>query len=355
MKRMNPRRVKSLFIGCLVTLFLSSLFLTLPLGEALALSMKEHTAKLVEGAKKEGKLVFYTAMTLSEAETLLKRFREKYPFIKTGVIRSGGTRLMSRIMAETRAKKYLFDVTKVGSVKDQILKQKGLTAQYRSPEMKLYPDVFKDREGYWTSIYVNMLTIGYNTNLVSPQEVPKAWEDLLDPKWKGRMGIVDNAEYWFINMLKIMGEEKGLEYMKKLAEQDLQWRAGRTLNTQLMAAGEFSIGVTLYNQRIEQLKTKGAPVDWVPFEPVIPELHPIAVSARAPHPNAAKLFVDFVLSKEGQEMIRSFYRIPCRKDVDALVPEIKCEGLKILPLDTASIVDDYDRYYKLYRKVLMKK
>ena len=151
-------------------------------------------------------------------------------------------------------------------------------------------------------------------------------------------------------MLKIMGEEKGLEYMKRLAKQDIQFRTGRTVNTQMLAAGEFSIGIALYNQRVEEWKRKGSPVEWIVVEPVVSEMNPIAVSARAPHPNAARLFVDFVLSREGQEMISSFLRIPARVDVEAQIPELKLKGKKIWPIDL-KIADDYDRYLKLFREI----
>jgi iron(III) transport system substrate-binding protein len=197
------------------------------------------------------------------------------------------------------------------------------------------------------------MVIGYNTNMVSSQEAPKAWADLLDPTWKGNMGIVTNADNWFIPMVKMMGEEKGLEYMKRLSVQNLQWRTGRTLVTQLVAAGEYGIGIAVYNQRVEELKSKGAPLEWVPVDPVFPEIHPLAISSHAAHPNAARLFVDFVLSREGQEMMASFYRIPSRVDVDPMVPKLK-RGLRVMPWDP-TVVDEYERYYKLYRKVLMRK
>jgi len=211
--------------------------------------MKEHTAKLVEGAKKEGKMVWYTTIDINDAHALLKGFEKKYPFMKTGVWRSGGERHLSRIMAEARANRHLWDVVMSGGTKSEIIRKRGLTAKYLSPHRKFYPEGSKDPEGYWTDIYLNLMVIGYNTNLVSSQEAPKAWADLLDPKWKGNMGIVTNADNWFIPMVKMMGEEKGLEYMKRLSGQDLQWRTGRTLVTQLVAAGEYGIGIAVYNHR----------------------------------------------------------------------------------------------------------
>jgi len=352
MKSVNVKRIRSLLSGCFVTLFLFSLFLGVPVGKASAQSMKEHTAKLVEGAKKEGKVVFYTSMDIEDSTALLKRFAEKYPFIKTELYRAGGLRLVSKILAEFNAKKYNVDVTMNSGINTESLKKEGLHAKYLSPESKFYPKGSVDPEGYWTDTYVNYCMIVYNTDLVSPQDVPKAWADLADPKWKGKMGMPDMAVDWFYGILQYMGEEKGMEFMKKLGEQEIQFQRGRTLLAQLVAAGEISLVPTLYPTHAQKMKEKGAPVSWVAVDPVIPLLHPISVCAHAPHPNAARLFVDFVLSKEGAEMISSFFRIPSRIDVVPWIPELK--GIKVTPWDSR-IVDEYTKYQKIYREVLMKR
>jgi iron(III) transport system substrate-binding protein len=345
---MNFNDAKSVFITCTVGIFLSSSFLIFPCNLSLAAESEEQrTAKLVEGAKKEGKLLWYHAGSTMEGEMILKKFKAKYPFIETQMLRTNAEQLLVRILSEHQAKRNVWDVTKVGGIRSVLLKQKGLFAKYISPQWKFISNDFKDPEGYWTSIYLGLLITAYNTRLVSPKEVPKTWVDLLDPKWKGKMGMPTDSYEWFANMLKIMGENKGLEYMKKLAEQNLQFRPGPTLNSKLVAAGEVSIGIRLYPQRIEEMKRSGAPIEWIGFDPVIPLIHPIAVSAYAPHPNTARLFVDFLLSKEGQELIASMYNIPTRVDVDPVVPRFK-KGLKILPFDE-SLINDYDRYVKLYR------
>ncbi len=314
----------------------------------------ELTAKLVEGAKKEGQLQWYFSMTVPEADTLAKKFQEKYPFIKVGLYRANSERLLPRIVAEDQAKKYVFDVLSAPAMTGEFLKRKNLIAKYLSPQGKYYPQTFKDPEGYWIASFflVNILT--YNTRLVPRKDVPKTYEDLLDPKWKGKMVMDTGAFDWFAGIFKIMGEEKGMQFMKRLSEQNIQFRSGRTLVTQMVAAGERSIATPVYNQRVEWLKADGAPIDWVPLEPIVSEVNPPVISAHAPHGNAARLFVDFLLSKEGQETIASFYRLPTREDVEARVPRAKCKGLKILPFDS-SIGDNYGKYIKLYREVLMKK
>jgi ABC-type Fe3+ transport system substrate-binding protein len=115
-----------------------------------------------------------------------------------------------------------------------------------------------------------------------------------------------------------------------------------------LASGEFSIGIRLYGERVEQMKSEGAPIEWVGIEPVVPLTHPLGVSAHAPHPNAARLFVDFMLSREGQEMLASFYKTPGRADVQSLAPRLK--NINFIPFDE-TILDDYEKYVNLYRKM----
>ncbi|MFC1817436.1 ABC transporter substrate-binding protein [Thermodesulfobacteriota bacterium] len=341
-----------LSIGCLISIFLCLTFLIVPLHETAAMQSEEKTiSKLVEGAKKEGKVVLYTTSGTEEAYKIIRKFMQRYPFIKATFYRTGSEKLMIRSVAEHHSNKFLFDVIWITSPEVEILKEKGVLGKYFSAHRDYIND--KDPEGYWTDAFLTINTIGYNTRLVSPQEAPKTMEDLLDPKWKGKIGMDTKAFYWFAALLKIMGEEKGLEYMKKLSEQDIQFRTGKTLNTQFLSAGEMSIGITLLNYIVEAMKMKGAPVEWIAIEPVIAGIHPAGISSNAPHPNAAKLLLEWILSREGQKVLAGTGRIPSRIDVDPLVPKLK-KGLKIAPYDS-SIAKDYQKYVNLYRKVLMKK
>lgn len=350
MKKMNVQ-----LIYCFWVLFFGLAVFTASAGSVFAESMREHTAKLVQGAKKEGKLVWYTTMSSDDAQATLDSFNKKYPFIKTAMVRLGGARLVSRLEAEARAGKTLTDIIEHAGFWGEVFKRKGFFAKYIHPHWKYFDDGHKDPDGYWTSNYSNLIVIAYNTRMVSHREAPKTYQDLLDPKWKGRMGLVSNSESWFSFLLRNMGEEKGLNYFKKLAAQDLQLRSGATLNAQLVAAGELEVGIRLYNYRVQVLMDKGAPLKWIALEPIVAEIHPLGVTANAPHPNAARLFVDHVFSKEAQEMVANdFRRIPDRTDVDTAVPELKCRGKKIIPFDP-SIVDDFKRYVKTYRKMILKR
>ncbi len=161
-----------------------------------------------------------------------------------------------------------------------------------SPESKFYPEGTKDPEGYWTSMHLNAKGIAYNTKLVSSKDVPDRWEDLLDPKWKGKL-LMDPTEYeWFGALLKVWGREKGFEFMKKLSRQELEFRDGHPLLAVLLAAGEFPIVVVSNSDTTEEERRKGAPVKWVGPDPTVVRLRPIGLAKTSPHPNAGKLLIN---------------------------------------------------------------
>jgi iron(III) transport system substrate-binding protein len=223
-----------------------------------------------------------------------------------------------------------------------------MLAAYDSPERKYFRDGYKDPQATWTSIYTNYAAFGYNTNGVAKGSVPKTYADLLKPEWTGQIGLEARAYEWFGTMIKAMGEEKGVSFMRQLAKQ-VQLRNGRTLIAQLVAAGEFKGAVAAYSQTFEVLKPAGAPVDWVYLNPVYANIHPTGISSKAPHPNAARLFMDFALSKRGQGIIRDVNRIPDRIDVLPLQPRL-VEGIKpvFAPVD---VIENFERYAKRFDEI----
>lgn len=304
-------------------------------------SQQGHTAKLLEGAKKEGRVVWYTAMSTSDSKPLTDEFQKLYPFIKVDLVRAGGQQIMNRALNETKAGKWSFDAVTASGV--NLLIRHKIIGPYLSPEAKAYDDQFKDPAGHWTAIYASYLVIGYNTSLVSKSDAPKDWADLLNPKWKGKITI-DQEEYpWFATLQTAWGKEKTNKYMENLAQQDIQWRTGHNLLAQLILAGESPLAI-VYAHSIESLKKQGAPVEWVKTLNPIPVLPiTIGLSAKPPHPNASRLFIDFILSKKGQDMMRSFNRISARSDVEPLSPEMAQAKLKlkVVPDDFETRFNDY--------------
>ena len=303
---------------------------------------------LRQKAEAEGKVVFYATFNANDSKALADGFKQLYPKIDATFYRATDSQLMERILTENRAGRNLWDVVIDTNFYGHALKKRGMLAPYDSPERKYFRDGYKDPQAMWTSIYTNYAAFGYNTNNVPKGSVPKAYTDLLKPQWTGQIGMEARAYEWFGTMIKAMGEEKGLSFMRQLAKQ-VQLRSGRTLIAQLVAAGEFNGAVTAYSQTFEVLKPAGAPVDWVYLNPVYANIHPTGISSKAPHPNTARLFMDFVLSKRGQEIMRDVNRIPDRVDVLPLQPRL-VQGIHPV-FAPAEVIDNFQQYVKMFDDV----
>ena len=314
---------------------------------AVASAQDAHTAKLIEGAKKEGSLVWYTSTSTEDIKRLFDAFNKKYPFIKTEFYNAGSARVFNRILNEARVGKVFFDLVSVRGVETHQLVKEGFIQPYVSPESAAYPQGFKDAKGYWVDYFDAYNIIAYNTKLVPKEHAPKSWEDLLDPRWKGKIAMDEEMYSWYAAMAVAWGRERAERYMKALAKQDIQLRSGQTLIAQLMAAGEFHMGMALAH-RIEKMKEQGAPVEWVTtLDPITVSLHPIGVATKAPHANSAKLFIDFVLSKEGQQLVLAIGRTPSRPGIDT---KMQAKNLKLFPIPPA-LGESYNRYQKEFREL----
>ncbi len=289
-------------------------------------------ADLIAGARKEGQVVFWSSMRIDDSKSLAAGFEAKYPFVKVEIFRAGGEQIVNRAIAEHLAGKTTYDVLNAFALK--VLQNRGLLQPYGAPEAAHYATGFKDTQSHWVSLYSGYNVIGYNTKLVAKGEAPKNWEDLLQPRWKGKLGMDDEEYFWHAGMLKYWGEDKGRKYMEALSRQGLQFRNGHALLADLMSVGEFPVAVVVYPDQIEQMKLKGQPVDWVKTtDPILVNLAPVSVAAKAPHPNAAKLFMNYSISKEGQEILQKARRASARHDVPPLVPDMDPKKLKLVPLD----------------------
>ena len=301
---------------------------------------------LIEGAKKEGKLVWYTSMAIDTSKPLLDAFQKEYPFIKAELVRAGEEQLMNRVLSEIRAGRWAFDAISTSAI--ALLPEKKIIQPYLSPNRDAYLSEFKDPNGYWTGIFVNNLILAYNTRMLPAKEAPKDYPDLLDPKWKGKM-LMDSTDYdWFGTLVTVWGREKTVQYMQRLAKQEPLWRRGHGLTAQLLGAGETPLAWA-YNFRIERMKNEGAPVEWIDsFNPIVVTLSGIALSAKPTSPNAAKLLIDFATSKKGQEMIRGMRRIPARTDIEPLAPKMDQTKLKLkaVPKEVYANLEEYAREFR---------
>ncbi len=276
---------------------------------------------VIEGAKKEGSLVFYTTMDIQNSKPVIDAFTKKYPFIRGDLVRLGGTAMVSRIMAEAQAGAQKFDVAVGISPSYVPMREKKLIGPYLSPEFSnLYDDLY-DAKGYWATVYLNTLVLGYNTKIISRNDLPKTYEDLLKPQYKQKFIIdIENHDV-FYGLSQEWGQEKAVNYFKGLAKQEPVFLRGNTNRANFVSVGERSM-TFVYAQVIERMKQTGAPVDWIPLEPVNVELNVAMLSAKAAHPNAGKLFIDYLISKDGQELLKGFRRIGPRKDVKPDPPKL---------------------------------
>ena len=306
-------------------------------------------ASLEELAKADGGVVFYSSFNNERLVALREAFQKRYPFIKVDFYRAGSERVMQRILTEAQAGRHTVDLFTSAGFQVQVLKEKGLTAKFIPNDASFYAEGFRDPEGHWTAVHSLLNSMGYNTKHVSPADAPQKYEDLLQPRWKGRIGLNIRDAEWFANMLRLMGRDKGLAFMRRLAAQRPGLQEGHNLLAQLLAAGEFHVVVNSFAHILAREKAKGAPVQWALVEPVIAYIDPLALALNAPHANAGKLFINFILSKEGQTILAAQGTIPSRSDVESHVLRVP-KGTRLAPSDL-SLAREYDSAAEEFRKI----
>ena len=323
--------------------FVSAVFLFLSLSSAWA----QPAAAQPEAAEKE--VVWYTALSTREAEAFRLLFEKKYPATKLTILRQPGEKVRTRILTEAQGGKTFWDVVSMNHVDIDALSQENLLASYVSPEGKTgFPPEAIDPNGRWSAIYTRQYVLAYNTNQVPQAKAPKDWPDLLNPQWKGQLAMDDSDIEWYASMLDYLGRDKGLAFMRGLAQQKPQIRRGHTLLMALLKAGDFPMAIVLAHEA-EQSKKAGAPIEWVKtLDPIVTSPSQVAVAAKAQHPKAARLLVDLLLSPEGQNLFLQAGRTPART-LDAASGAIP--GLKIHyvnPKLSAEFTKDEQEYKEIF-------
>lgn len=301
-------------------------------------------SEFIAGAKKEKTVSLYTSMEARESRLIADAFQQRYPFLTVDIARMSSNRVLQRIDTEHRAGRDLFDVVITSGVEVRQLIKSGLIGAYASPEAKSFFSDSRDPQGRWVDVYSSLRVFAYNTRAVPRDAVPKLYDDLLGPRWKRQIGLPDREYSWFATTLRTLGND-GAKFMQGLGKQKPNFRPSHVLVLQLVAAGEFNIGL-VYQHQLERYKKLAAPVELAALPFATKNIHPIALAAKAPHGNAARLLINFILSKEAQTMVRSFGRAVSRIDI----PQDEMGKFKVVVEDIEladrmnEIAAEYEKY-----------
>ncbi len=315
------------------------------------------TPQLIEAAKKEGKVIWYTSIDLPLAEKIAKAFEAKYPGIAVRVERSGAERVFQRIGQEYASNIHAVDCANSSDAAHFIIwkNQNMLEAYVPEDVAKFYPAEHKDADGQFASFRIWFCIIAYNTNLVKKEEAPKSYADLLDPKWKGKLvkahpgysGTIMTATYQ-------MQRDLGWDYFEKLAKQNVMQVQSSADPPKRLALGERAVMADGNEYNIFEISEKGGPVAPIYAKegsPII--VGPTGMFKAAPNPSAAKLFCNYSFSPECQQVIidvgglRSAH--PQTKDKPGRVPFHEVKAMKDDPAAVVKMGDEIKvRYSKLF-------
>ena len=307
----------------------------------------DRTQKLLAAAQKEGALTVYTAFRPQDLQTVLDPFEKKYD-IKITVWRSGSGKVLQRVLNEASGKRNEVDAIMIPSPEMEALYREKILQPVKSPYFKdLIAGALPAHREYAT-VMLNIWVQAYNTNLIKKEDLPKTYQDLLDPKWKGKLGIEANVEEWYTAVAMDLGEEKGVKMFRDMVTRNgISVRQGMSLLNNLVVAGEVPLALSMYVDLPEKAKRKGSPIDWFVLEPVIAEGFNIGVARRAPHPNAALLFYDYMLSNETQKLLSSLYFYPASSSAQSLLSD-----RRIQIVDPVFALDNYQKSTKSFEDML---
>ena len=300
------------------------------------------------GLAQDRSLTLYTSLAPTESGPLAQAF-EKKTGIKVELWRAISEKVVQRAITEARARRFAVDVVETNGPEMEMMAREKLFAELDSPYLADLSAAAVPKHRMWIPDRMNFFVVAYNTSKVRREELPTNYLGFLDPKWKGRIGIEATDAEWMATLVKKWGAEAGLANFRKLAELRPDVRKGHVLLAELIAAGEVQVGLTVYNANAESLKRKGAPIDWLPVQPVVARPQGIAVARNAPNPKAARAFVDFVLSPQGQELLVSMGRVPASTKV-----RTHLNDFEYTVVDPITVLDEQDKWNKLWEELFIR-
>jgi iron(III) transport system substrate-binding protein len=307
----------------------------------------DREAKLVEGARKEGPISIYTSLNTRDSGPITQAFEKKFG-VKTALWRSSSEKVLQRAVTEARAGRFLCDVIETNGPEMEAAYREKLLAEFFTPHFKDLPPAAFPKHRHWIADRFNFFVIGYNTKAIKPEEVPNSYQDLLHPRLAGKVGIEASDTDWFAAIVKSMGEQKGIDFFRKLAATKPQMRNGHTLLAEMLSSGEVPLAATIYNHNVEKMALRGAPVQWKALTPTFGRPNAVGVAARAPNPHGALLFADFMLSPQGQTLIKEVNRVPASRAVDTPLNKFPFEMI-----DPVITLDEADKWEKLWSELFL--
>src|SRR6266704_2936109 len=305
--------------------------------------------RLIAAAQKEGSLTLYTSFAEKDLPPLTAAFEKKYG-VKVKVWRAGSEKVLQRTLAEAAARRYEVDAIHSSALEMETLHREKILQAVMSPHSaELIAGALRPH-GEWVATYLSVWVQAYNTHLVKKEDLPKTFQDLLDPKWRGKLGIEANVPEWYSTVVLHMGEEKGVRFFRDLVGRNgISVRTGHSLLNNMVVAGEVPLALTVYNYMPEAAKKKGAPIDWFALEPAVARSNAIGAARRAPHPNAALLFYEYMLG-EGQQYLVQMDYVPSNTKAPSPL-----KNVKILQTDPVRSLDETDKWTKLFEDVVLKR
>ena len=302
----------------------------------------DRTQRLIEGARKENALMIYSSMTVADMGALINAFQAKYA-VKAQHWRGSSEDIRNRVTREYAAGRYDADLAETaGPDMEAMVREQVLQKMVTPVSKELIPQA-TFAHGEWIATRLSVFAGAYNTNIFKRPDAPKTYEDLLDPRFKGKLGIEAEDANWFMSVVLHMGEQKGLKLFKDIvAANGMSIRKGHTLLANLVPTGEVPLALTAYSYRVEQLKNEGAPVEIVFLPPVVAFPTGIGIFKRAPHPHAALLFQDFILT-EGQKILAEREAVPTN-------PKVKPAPAGMIFVDLPRFMDEGEKWTRLFRE-----
>jgi len=308
----------------------------------------DRAERLASAARKEGALTLYTSIAEKDLSSLISPFERKFG-VKVKVWRASTVKVLQRTVSEAAGRRFDVDAVHISSPEMEALHREKLLQPVASPAFKnLIPGaVPAHRE--WVATLLSVWVQAYNTKLIRKQDLPNSYADLLEPRWKGKLGIEAEDQEWFAAVARGMGEERGIRFFRDLVRRNgISLRQGHSLLTNMVISGEVPFALTVYNYMPEAARRKGAPIDWIALEPAVARSNAIGIARRAPHPNAALLFLDYMLT-DAQELLASLDYVPVKSGASTPLKD-----LRIQIIDPVVMLEGREKWSRLFADVFVK-